>query len=100
MGLESEDEFDLGYLFVALSPDVFSTADNFKADMEKIICDVHQCPPRKPGGKVFIPGEIFGTTPAVERERQVLEIPEDVLSRLRHMSISLSGGYENNKKIN
>lgn len=100
MGTEAQDEFDLGYLMVAASPEMFTDLATFKREIEKIASDVRACPPREGFQQVFVPGEIFGTTLVSARDRTEIEIPEDVYNRLRTMSTSLSGGYENNKKMN
>lgn len=100
MGLAAKDEFDLGYLVCALSPDMFTNLATFKAEMENIANDVRTCAPRAEGGRVFVPGEIFGSTLVSARSRQELELPDDVYERLKKMSISLSGGYENNRMMN
>lgn len=100
MGLAVRDEFDLGYLFVALSPEIYTDLERFKTEMDQIAGDVRSCPPRIPGRAVFVPGEIFGQTPVSARQRAEIELPDDVFQRLTVMSTSLSGGYENNRKMN
>lgn len=100
MGLETKDEFDLGYLVCALSPEMFTDLASFKTEMEKIAGDVRTCPPRVEGQKVFVPGEIFGGTLASARNREEVDMPDDVYERLKKMSVSLEGGYENNRMMN
>ena len=101
MGLETNDEFDLGYLVCSLSPEMFTNLDTFKSDMENIAKDVRTCPPREDGKKVFVPGEVFGTASSTElRSRKQIELPDDVYARLQKMSTSLKGGYENNRMMN
>lgn len=100
MGLAAKSEFDLGCLVCAFSPDMFTDLATFKADMERIAEDVRTCPPRAEGGRVFVPGEIFGSTLVSARDRQEFELPDDVYERLKVMSTSLDGGYENNRMMN
>lgn len=100
MGSEAEDEYDLGYLFMAFSPDMFTDLETFKKDMDTLADDVRNCEPIKPGGQVFIPGEIFGTQKVSDINHEELEIEEDVYERLKTMSVSLEGGLENNKLLN
>lgn len=100
MGLEAKNEFDLGYFVCSLSPKMFTNLAMFKNEMEKIANDVRTCPPRVEGQKVYVPGEIFGDTLASARNRDEIEIPEDVYNRLQKMSVSLGGGYENNRMMN
>ena len=48
----------------------------------------------------FVPGEIFGSRPVEQMPPEDAEVEEDVYRRLKIMSVSLEGGYENNKKLN
>ena len=100
MGRGTESGYDLGYLFTALPPEMFADEKTFQEDMERLGDTVRNCPAVQPGGKVYIPGEIFGATLATERERTELDLDEDVYARLSKMSVSLDGGYENNKAMN
>lgn len=100
MGKKAKDEYDLGYLFLAFSPEMFSTLDTFQKEVDDLAEDVRKCPAMKPGSQVFVPGEIFGTKPVKEIPKEETEIEEDIYRRLKLMSVSLEGGYENNKKLN
>lgn len=100
MGYDAKDEYDLGYLFVAFSPDMFTTLEAFTKEVDALADDVRSCPSAKPGGRVFVPGEIFGSRPVEQMPPEDAEVEEDVYRRLKIMSVSLEGGYENNKKLN
>lgn len=100
MGSEAQDEFDLGYLFMAFSPDMFTDLETFKTEMDMLAEDVRNCEPIKPGGQVFIPGEVFGNKKVSDIDQNEVEIEEDVYERLQIMSHSLEGGLENNKLLN
>lgn len=100
MGKDSIDEYDLGYLFIAFSPEMFTSLETFKKEVDTLANDVRKCPAMKPGGSVFVPGEIFGAKPVSEELVEETEIEEDVYRRLKIMSVSLEGGYENNKQLN
>ena len=100
MGYNARDEYDLGYLFVAFSPEMFTTLNTFTEEVDALAGDVRGCPPMKPGGQVFVPGEIFGSRPVSQIPSDEAEVEEDVYRRLKIMSVSLEGGYENNKKLN
>lgn len=100
MGNTSESEYDLGYLFIAFSPEMFTTLQDFKDEVDQYAEDIRNCPANRPGGQVFVPGEIFGSKPVSEIQKDEVEIEDDVYRRLKIMSVSLEGGYENNKKLN
>lgn len=100
MGNEAEDEFDLGYLFLAFSPDMFTSLESFQGEMDKLAAQVRDSEPAKPGDQVFVPGEIFGNQKASGQEAEEMEIEEDVYRRLQIMSSSLEGGLENNRLLN
>ncbi len=100
MGTAVKDEYDLGYLFIVLSPNMFSSLETFRDEMDKMAEEVRQCPPMKPGGKVFVPGEVFKGKAVSDIDENQLDVEEDVYRRLRIMSESLEGGYENSKHLN
>ena len=85
---------------MAFSPEMFTTLDDFADEVDGLAEDVRNCPPMKPGGQVFVPGEIFGNRPVSQIPSDEAEVEEDVYRRLKIMSVSLDGGYENNKKLN
>ncbi len=100
MGSEAQDEFDLGYLFMAFSPEMFSDLETFKKEMDALADDVRNCEPIQPGGQVLVPGEIFGDRAVSTIDYEEADIEKDVYDHLRTMSISLEGGLENNKLLN
>lgn len=100
MGNKAEDEYDLGYLFTALSPDMFTDLESFQEEADEMARAVRNCPPIKEGGKVFVPGEIFAGKAVSEIPPDSLEVEDQVYERLKIMSVSLKGGYENSKKMN
>lgn len=96
MGKNAEDEYDLGALFVALSPEIFTTTEGFRKSLEALADDVRTCPPRKGFSKVRMPGD--GS--ASRRTSDELELEEDIYQRLEKMSQSLEGGYEESREMN
>ena len=100
MGRAGKDEYDLGYLFLAFSTEMFTDLEDFKEQVDHLAQEVRECPSIKPGGQVYVPGEIFGNKPVDERNQNVTELEEDVYQRLKRMSVSLEGGYENNRLLN
>lgn len=100
MGHQGKDEYDLGYLFMAFSPDMFSDLESFRKEMDALANDVKNSAPAKEGGQVFIPGEIFGNQKVSEIDYRFVELPDDVYERLKKMSHSLEGGYEDTKAMN
>lgn len=100
MGTEAQDEFDLGYLFTAFSPDVFTDTEEFRREVESLARSVRGCPPVDKESPVQVPGEASAARLAVRRDPSTMELDADVLDRLRRMSTSLSGGYENSRLMN
>lgn len=100
MGSEPQDEFDLGYLFVAISPDVFTDTDVFRQEVEKLAQAIRSCPPMDKNRPVRIPGEASAARLAAREDPTTMELDSDVLRRLNQMSVSKSGGYEDNKQMN
>ena len=100
MGKKSRDEYDLGYLFLAFSPEMFTDLETFKREIDELADSVRNCEPIQPGGQVFVPGEIFGNQKISDRNCEELELEIEVYQRLKIMSSSLEGGLENNKLLN
>lgn len=100
MGKEAKDEYDLGYLFLAFSTEMFTDLAAFEEETDRLAREVKECPSIKPGGQVYVPGEIFGDRPVEGRKPEAVELEEDVYQRLQLMSVSLEGGYENNRLLN
>ena len=100
MGKDGKDEYDLGYLFLAFSTEMFTDLQDFEEQVDHLAEEVRACPPIKPGGQVYVPGEIFGNKPVSERNQDFIGLEEDVYQRLKRMSVSLEGGYENNRLLN
>lgn len=96
MGSKAQDEFDLGYLFMALSPDMFTDLETFKKEMDELAEEVRNCDSITPGEQVRIPGELS----AMRRHAEEIEIEAGIYERLKKMSQSLEGGLENNKLLN
>lgn len=100
MGPAVKDEYDLGYLFLAFSPDMFTDLETFTAEMDGMAQEIRDCRPIQEGGRVFVPGEIFKEKPISQLPADSIEIEEEVYERLKIMSVSLEGGYENSKHLN
>ena len=79
---------------------MFTELEDFKEQVDHLAQEVRECPPIKPGGQVYVPGENFGNKPVDERNQNVTELEEDVYQRLKRMRVSLEGGYENNRLLN
>lgn len=99
MGPEIESEYDLGYLFAALSPALFSDAETFSRETAALAAHVRASQPIG-GAKVFVPGEH-----SAARRREALavgciELEDEVYDRLLAMSRGLSGGFADSRKMN
>lgn len=100
MGLEARDEYDLGFLFLVFSPEMFTTLAAFGEQADALAAQVRACPPMREGGSVFVPGDPFGNQAEALLATGSMELEEDVYKRLRVMSTSLEGGYENDRRLN
>lgn len=100
MGTKSRDEYDLGYLFLAFSTEMFTDLETFKEEMDELADSVRNCEPIQPGGQVFVPGEIFADRKYSDRNCADMELELEIYQRLKRMSNSLDGGLENNKLLN
>ena len=100
MGGEIRDEYDLGYLFCALSPEMFSSADDFIAQTSALAEAVRTSAPAAGNAQVFVPGERSAQRRSEQLARGTVELEADVYDRIRAMSLSREGGYENSRSMN
>ena len=100
MGGEIRDEYDLGYLFCALSPEMFSSADDFIAQTSALAEAVRTSAPAAGNAQVFVPGERSAQHRSEQLARGTVELEADVYDRILAMSRSREGGYENSRSMN
>lgn len=100
MGQQVNDEYDLGFLFMALSPDMFSDKESFMNEIDNLAKEVRSSKSLYDGGTVYIPGE--RTAQILQKNKAIdsIQVDEEILERIRTMSRSLAGGLESNNKLN
>lgn len=99
MGSEVKDEYDLGFIFVALSPEMFTDIDTFKNKVDALAKEVRNSRPTD-SGSVFVPGDRSKSKLNEGLSSGMMFVDEDILNRIITMEDSLSGGLESNNQIN
>jgi len=89
MGLRSKNGYDLGFLFMAFSPDMFSSQSDFNQEVEQLVLDVKNGRRVIGVDEIFIPGEKSGNIYRKNIENNSIEINEKTLENL---DILLQGG--------
>lgn len=100
MGQQVNDEYDLGFLFIALSPDMFSDKDSFMYEIDNLADEVRASRSISSGGNVYVPGERTAQILKKNKTMSSIQVDDEILDRVRAMSISLEGGLESNNKLN
>lgn len=100
MGLSSSDEYDLGFLFMALSPEMFTSLSTFTKSVDCLAKEVSSSKPLSNTQRVYIPGERSKAQFDCNFKTGMLTIDNDIFNRLKQMSVSLDGGIESNTKVN
>jgi len=100
MGLASADEYDLGFLFIALSPEMFTSLSTFTESVDRLADEVSSSKPMQNTQRVYVPGQKSKEQMEFNSKTGEIIIDQDVFSRLKQMSISLEGGMESNAKVN
>ena len=100
MGQKVEDEYDLGFLFIALSPDMFGDIETFKNEVDDLADEVRTANSLSDRDKVYVPGERTDSILENNRKQNILYVDEEIINRIKTMRTSLDGGLESNNKIN
>jgi len=100
MGSKVRDEYDLGFLFIALDPEMFTDLSDFKSEVDSLAVEVRNS--RSLTGKepVYVPGDRSTKILCKNSETNVVSVDADILERLKIMAVSLDGGIESNSKLN
>ena len=99
MGRNVSDEYDLGFIFVALSPEMFTNLDTFKNQVDTLADEVRHS--RHLGcNSVYVPGDKSNANLKNGLELGIITIDENILNRIAIMEQSVFGGLESNNKIN
>lgn len=100
MGGRVNDEYDLGFVFIALSPEMFSNMNCFCEEIDDLAQEVRKSRPSEEGKKVFVPGELSENRLNKNLQCGLLSVDSEIIDRISVMSISLDGGIESNNKTN
>lgn len=100
MGLQVEDEYDLGFTFIALSPEMFGDLEEFKSKLKILESEIKNSGTNESTEKIYIPGEV--SKEKFERNMNIgkIQVDVEILNRLRKMAVSLDGGIENSNQMN
>ena len=100
VGLKVKDEYDLGFLFMAFSPEMFGDIEEFKNKLKVLEQEIKSSIKNNTTDKIYIPGEV--SREKYEKNMKVGKIQVDtgILNRLRKMAVSFDGGIENSNKMN
>lgn len=99
MGLNVKSQYDLGFLFIAIDPNIFTPTNLFKNKIKNLSNEIKSSRPKKSISEVRLPGErSFSLQKQTEREGTV-KIDSETFNRLEQMSESLVGGLKSSNKI-
>lgn len=99
MGGEVTDEYDLGFIFVALSPEMFTSLDEFKNKVDILAKEVRNSRPSG-SGSVYVPGDKSKKKLEEGLSSGIIVVDDEILKRIISMEDSFSGGLESNNQIN
>lgn len=99
MGSKVNDEYDLGFLFIALSPDMFANLNTFQTEVGYLTKEVRDSHSIGPDG-VHVPGDRSFKQLNNGLASGVVSVDANILDRINKMETSLFGGLESNNRIN
>ena len=100
MGSRVNNEYDLGFVFVALNPEMFTSAENFKNGVDILTNEVRNSRSLSNNVKVYVPGERTAEALHKNLVTKNIMVEESILERIKIMETSLEGGIESNNKLN
>ena len=100
MGSKVNDEYDLGFLFIALNPQMFTDIDSFKTEADALAEEVRNPKSISTNDTVYVPGDRTDKILCENTRMNTLDIDEDIIERIKLMATSLGGGIESNNKLN
>ena len=81
------DPHNIGHFFLAIDPRAFRAPGEFEDDLDQVIDTLHGARPADPGRPVMVAGDPEAAT-KVERLRDGVPVPEDLLEQLRTVAKS------------
>lgn len=100
MGLKINDEYDLGFVFMALNPAMFTDIEQFKKSVDELADDVRNSRSIHINGKVAVPGDRTAKNLRDNSASNIIMVEDDILDRIKLMEKSLDGGIASNNKLN
>lgn len=100
MGKNVDNEYDLGFLFIVLSPNMFTDIETFKNDIDVLASDIKNSKPLDKNSNVRIPGEKSEMLISKNKKAREISVDSEIIERIHIMSKSLNGGLKSNNKIN
>lgn len=101
MGLRVETEYDLGFLFLAISPSLFrEDLEGFHREVESLKSDIVECPPLAGHSRVYIPGQRASASKAMSLESGVLDIDDGTWRLVMAMAEDPRAGLGTSDKTN
>ena len=100
MGLKVNDEYDLGFIFIALDPIMFTDIEEFKNSVDELADEVRDSKSIDIDGKVAVPGDHTAKNLHKNSVSNIIMVENDILDRIKLMEKSLDGGIKSSKKLN
>lgn len=100
MGSKVNDEYDLGFLFIALDPVMFTEIEEFKDSVDVLADEVRNSKSIVSDCGVTVPGDRTAKNLHDNSILNVIMVEKDILERIKIMEKSIYGGIESNNKLN
>lgn len=100
MGSKVNDEYDLGFIFIALDPAMFTNTEDFMTAVDDLAVEVRNSKSIDPNGCVYVPGDRTAKQLHESSISNTIMVEDDILDRIRIMEKSLDGGIESSNKLN
>ncbi len=99
MGLDLNDEYDLGYLMIALSPEIYGSIISFGKGADSLASQVRNSSSRKENSKVRLSGDGSKHRREIAYKSGYIEINEEIYSDLKKFSESICNVYKKDKRM-
>lgn len=100
MGLTVQDQYDLGFLFIAIDPQVFVPLSAFQTDIEVLFSSICNSRSRPGADLPRLPGQGSKEKRATAEALGEVSIDDETFKRLEQMSRTLDPGLESSNKMN
>ena len=98
MGSKVNDEYDLGFIFIALDPAMFTDMEEFKLAVDELADEVRNS--KSFNNKVSVPGDRTQKQFCDNSASNAIMVEESIFERIKLMENSLCGGIESSNKLN